>query len=193
MNTHCYSSCLKAHCFGFDNTTRPFFYPHRHFLACCSLSLDYTGRMEANSTRKQCVYAEGCNHRQTRSTATHSEATNRNSQLGYVETDLAARKRSLDGLNENLTSLSTFSIARHGGKALVQDISLNFIEQDDLFERVSSNDVRLKKNGQAAIHDALKNRLSRCFWELTRNQHMCTINPTIVHQLVDGLVIIICG
>jgi hypothetical protein len=72
----------------------------------------------------------------------------------FVETDLRGWKKSLDNLKENLLSPSTFSINRHDREPLVQNIYLNLIGKNDIFERVFDNKVRIENEGRVAIHDA---------------------------------------
>jgi hypothetical protein len=72
----------------------------------------------------------------------------------FVETDLRKWKKSLDNLKENLVSPSTFSISRQDREPLVQNIYLNLIAKNDIFERVFDNTVRISNDGQVAIHDA---------------------------------------
>ncbi len=72
----------------------------------------------------------------------------------FVETDLQDWRKSLDDLKANLVSPSTFSISRHDTNPLVQNVSVNVIGTNDLFERVSDNSVRIEQNGQVAIRDA---------------------------------------
>jgi hypothetical protein len=72
----------------------------------------------------------------------------------FVETDLRDWRKSFDDLKTNFVSPSTFSISRHGTNSLVQNVSVNVIGGNDLFERLSDNSVRIEENGQVAIRDA---------------------------------------
>jgi len=71
----------------------------------------------------------------------------------FVETDLQDWKKSLDDLKANLNSPSTFGISRHDRNPLVQNVSINSIGGNELFERVSDKNVQIEENGQVAVHD----------------------------------------
>jgi len=76
----------------------------------------------------------------------------------FVETDLRDWRKSLDDLKANLVSPSTFSISRHDRNPLVQNVSVNLIGTNELFERVSDNKVRIEENGQVAIRDTSRDQ-----------------------------------
>lgn len=99
----------------------------------------------------------------------------------YVETDLQDWKKSLNYLKENLISPSTFSITQHDRNSLVQDITLNMIEKDDLFEQVSDTKVRIGEDGKLASHDASTN----CAVEIRGKNEYSTGCHTILLQIEE--------
>jgi hypothetical protein len=80
----------------------------------------------------------------------------------FVETDLDLWKKYLDYLIANFALPSTFSINRHHEIPLVNDISINFIGTNELFEQVFDNTVQIEENGRVAIHGLLQNYTEIC-------------------------------
>ncbi|CAF3362117.1 unnamed protein product [Rotaria socialis] len=70
----------------------------------------------------------------------------------FVEVDIGNWKKSLNDLKENLALNSILRINQDCGTPLVQNVSVNSIENDEIFDRVFDNSARIEENGLAAIH-----------------------------------------
>ena len=99
----------------------------------------------------------------------------------FVETDLQDWKKSLDRLKENLTSPPTFSLTRHDRNSSVQDITLNCVEENDLFERVSDSKIRIEDDGKKATHNGSTN----CAVEIRGKKEYTTGCHTIILQIEE--------
>ena len=80
-------------------------------------------------------------------------------QLTTIHCDELSKKlryltnKIVDDLKEDFDSSKTFSINRYDEKPLVPDISINFIQTNELFEQVFDDRIRIKGDGLVAIHD----------------------------------------
>jgi hypothetical protein len=74
----------------------------------------------------------------------------------FIEIDLQQWKTTLKDLKAMLDSSSTFSFQEHDD-SLLQNISLIFTIENELFEEVFNNTIQIKQNGQIAIHDISHN------------------------------------
>ncbi|CAF3102415.1 unnamed protein product [Rotaria socialis] len=70
----------------------------------------------------------------------------------FVEVDIGNWKKSLNDLKENLALNSILRINQDCGTPLVQNVSVNSIENDEVFDRVFDNSARIEENGLAVIH-----------------------------------------
>ncbi|CAF2118512.1 unnamed protein product [Rotaria magnacalcarata] len=70
----------------------------------------------------------------------------------FVEADIGSWKKSLDDLKEQLALNSILRINQDSGNPLVQNVFVNSIENNEVFDRVSDNSARIEENGLAAIH-----------------------------------------
>ncbi|CAF0748681.1 unnamed protein product [Rotaria sordida] len=76
----------------------------------------------------------------------------------FIEMDLQQWKITLENLKTKLDSSSTtFSFDIHDDLPLVQNISIIFTIENELFEKVFDNIVQIKQYGQVAIHDTSYN------------------------------------
>ena len=83
-----------------------------------------------------------------------SEQLNENRKNdNFIEIDLQQWKTTLKDLKAMLNSSSMFSFEKHDDSPLLQNISLVFIIENELFEEVFNNTTQIKQNGQIAIHD----------------------------------------
>ncbi|CAF2052126.1 unnamed protein product [Rotaria magnacalcarata] len=70
----------------------------------------------------------------------------------FVEADIGNWKKSLGGLKKQLVLKSILRINQDSGNPLVQNVFVNSIENDEVFDRVFDNSARIEENGLAVIH-----------------------------------------
>jgi hypothetical protein len=71
----------------------------------------------------------------------------------FIELDLQQWKTTLKDLKVMLDPSSTFSFEEHANSPLLQNISVVFTVENDLFQQVFDNTAEIKQNGQVVIHD----------------------------------------
>ncbi|CAF2912672.1 unnamed protein product [Rotaria sp. Silwood2] len=87
-----------------------------------------------------------------------SEELNENRENdNFIEMDLQQWKITLENLKAKLDSSLTFSFDQHDNIPLVQDISIMFTIENEVFEQVFDSIVQIKQCGQVVIHDTSHN------------------------------------